>query len=73
MSDDKDRRRFNKSYSTSYSLATENDVWLLGFAGQPWQLVDHEVGRTPRARGVDPYNSADQHPRKLPWLHIERR
>jgi hypothetical protein len=73
MRNDRDRPRSDPGFFAFASQDDDDDFVVLDFSPPGWDLIDHQPERKRRARGCDPYNSAEQPPRKQPWLRIERR
>jgi hypothetical protein len=73
MRDERDRPRSDPGVFAFDPDIDDEEIVVLDFSGPHWQLIDHQPERKRRARGCDPYNSAEQPSRKHAWLRIERR
>jgi hypothetical protein len=63
--------RLRPDFIFSESQQDESEVVVLDFSYSHWQLIEH---RPDRARGVNPYNSAEPPPKQhQPWLRVGRR
>jgi hypothetical protein len=74
MSVDRDRICSDTDFSTSIATIRDEDEFVvLDFMGPRWELVEHRPDRKRRARGGDPYNTAEPPKLSQAWLRIERR
>jgi hypothetical protein len=74
MRDARDRRRSDPGVFPNGPDIDGEETVVLDFSGPHWQIIDHQPERKRRGRGgCDPYNSAEQPPRRHAWLRIERR
>ena len=65
--------RLRSDFNFSEAQEDESEIVVLDFSYSHWRLVEHRPDLARRARGVDPYNSAEPPKRRQPWLRVGRR